>query len=191
MDSTATRSITKKDRKKIYNAVVRNNRRAKRMGKITRLSCSALRVWFSQQGGMCSICGEPLGDDYTFDHIIPMIAGGENVVSNLSLVHMKCNLKKGGRILKRQIVSCGLAHLILHRGSEMSENFAYEEHRDSLKQIGQGIISEGHVIKSSSQQPISAGTAAILLEESMIEIAGLLSELKRLRDKIYLESLEE
>ena len=55
------------------------------------------------QGHRCSICGGPLGLlDSHVDHVIPLIEGGEDTLSNCSLTHQSCNLRKGRRLVVGQ-----------------------------------------------------------------------------------------
>ena len=68
---------------------------------------------FLSQNGSCALCQKdlpPLSLDRdqlenpnqypTLDHIIPTSKGGTNRVSNLQLVHNKCNNDKGDRIVE-------------------------------------------------------------------------------------------
>ena len=45
--------------------------------------------------GKCAFCGEPLGDDQSLDHIVPVSKGGKNIWSNFQLTHDKCNKARG------------------------------------------------------------------------------------------------
>lgn len=46
----------------------------------------------------CRICTGPLSLlDAHLDHVVPLARGGADVISNLQLVHMNCNLRKGTR----------------------------------------------------------------------------------------------
>lgn len=49
-------------------------------------------------GGMCGICGDPLGDTVHFDHIIPVAKGGPHVRSNLQAAHPHCNIRKSDKM---------------------------------------------------------------------------------------------
>jgi 5-methylcytosine-specific restriction enzyme A len=50
----------------------------------------------------CWICGEPArpGDPLTGDHIVPRIAGGQDVRGNMHAAHRSCNSRRGagGRV---------------------------------------------------------------------------------------------
>lgn len=55
----------------------------------------------------CHICGEPI--DYTLkwpdpmcfvaDHVIPLVKGGRDHISNKAAAHAKCNSKKRARLI--------------------------------------------------------------------------------------------
>jgi 5-methylcytosine-specific restriction endonuclease McrA len=51
----------------------------------------------NRQKGKCAFCLTPLADDYHIDHHIPLALGGSNDISNLRLLHPKCNLIKGAK----------------------------------------------------------------------------------------------
>lgn len=54
------------------------------------------RYWiWKSQNGFCSICNEPLGNDFEIDHVKAFARGGETVRENLQAVHIGCNRKKG------------------------------------------------------------------------------------------------
>ena len=47
--------------------------------------------------GKCVKCGEPLGDDWHADHIIPFSKTGRTNVHEMQALCAPCNLKKGAR----------------------------------------------------------------------------------------------
>jgi 5-methylcytosine-specific restriction endonuclease McrA len=49
------------------------------------------------QGGCCALCGSPIGDDGSLDHILPKSRGGTNRQTNLRVVHRSCNVRRGNR----------------------------------------------------------------------------------------------
>ncbi len=49
---------------------------------------------FALQQGKCPCCGQPLGDDYHMDHIVPIALGGANVDDNIQLLRQRCNSQK-------------------------------------------------------------------------------------------------
>ena len=66
------------------------------------------RRLFAEQSGICAICGLPLPrlgsrhprhpDRASLDHIIPRSRGGKNDLSNLQLVHDRCNNEKADQV---------------------------------------------------------------------------------------------
>lgn len=49
---------------------------------------------FALQQGKCPCCGQPLGDDYHLDHIVPVAMGGPNIDENIQLLRQRCNNQK-------------------------------------------------------------------------------------------------
>lgn len=49
---------------------------------------------FNLQKGKCACCGEPLGDNYHLDHIVPINLGGANEDWNIQLLRQRCNNQK-------------------------------------------------------------------------------------------------
>ena len=55
---------------------------------------------------MCGICGDPTTrteshphpEAPVIDHIVPIVAGGEHVRSNVQCAHSRCNTLKGAAI---------------------------------------------------------------------------------------------
>lgn len=60
------------------------------------------RRLFSLQNGICVCCGLPLESaiEGQVDHQVPVSRGGEDIQSNISLVHAKCNLEKHNKTLE-------------------------------------------------------------------------------------------
>lgn len=55
------------------------------------------KLWSTR---VCPLCGEAMKDeDKSIDHIIPLSKGGENVLSNMQITHLRCNQKKSNRVL--------------------------------------------------------------------------------------------
>lgn len=44
-----------------------------------------------RDGSNCFLCGKPLGDDITLEHLIALSCGGKNNLSNMVLMHEACN----------------------------------------------------------------------------------------------------
>jgi 5-methylcytosine-specific restriction endonuclease McrA len=48
----------------------------------------------------CYLCGFSVSrNDLSFDHVIPLVAGGSHSSSNLRVSHLRCNIKKGTKII--------------------------------------------------------------------------------------------
>jgi hypothetical protein len=51
-----------------------------------------LQAILARDGNVCYFCKFPVAPaDYSIEHVIPLIAGGTNNLTNLALAHMKCN----------------------------------------------------------------------------------------------------
>ena len=48
-----------------------------------------------RDGTNCFYCGLPMEDDITLEHLIPLVSGGKNTLSNMVLCHEKCNQEAG------------------------------------------------------------------------------------------------
>jgi 5-methylcytosine-specific restriction endonuclease McrA len=46
-------------------------------------------------GGVCALCGLPLGSRVHVDHIRPVVFGGTDAVSNMRATHPSCNMRRG------------------------------------------------------------------------------------------------
>jgi hypothetical protein len=92
--SQALPRLTEAERKAA--AVALSQKRRARLrnagGTFTRADIAAL---YEQQQGKCAYCHQDLGDDISVDHWMPLILGGTNDPSNLKLMHVSCNAKKG------------------------------------------------------------------------------------------------
>jgi 5-methylcytosine-specific restriction endonuclease McrA len=52
-------------------------------------------VVIAQSGGVCALCGLPLGSRTHVDHVKPVAFGGTDDVSNLRATHPSCNMRRG------------------------------------------------------------------------------------------------
>ena len=57
-----------------------------------------------RDGDTCFLCGHPLGDDLTEEHLVPVTAGGPNHIANKALAHKGCNLRMGHLSVMEKIV---------------------------------------------------------------------------------------
>lgn len=72
-----------------------NRRARKNYGGGGKLSKGLAAQLFESQKGLCPCCGQPLGDDFQYDHIMPLALGGLHVDENIQLMRAVCNNKKG------------------------------------------------------------------------------------------------
>ena len=84
------RSKKNRDKQRVYE----NNRYERIKSSPGKLSSDIVNKLMKLQRGKCPCCGEPLGDDYHIDHIIPLSLGGSNTDENVQLLRAKCNLQK-------------------------------------------------------------------------------------------------
>lgn len=56
-----------------------------------------------RDGDDCWLCGDPLGDDITFEHLIPRSVRGSSHSVNLALAHEACNVLLGNKPLAEKI----------------------------------------------------------------------------------------
>jgi 5-methylcytosine-specific restriction endonuclease McrA len=71
------------------------NRRRKMAG--GKLSKDIVGILMEKQKGKCACCFKPLNGDFHLDHRMPIALGGENIDSNMQLLHSVCNLKKSAK----------------------------------------------------------------------------------------------
>lgn len=77
-----------------YHRIKEHNRRARKLESGGKLSNGLAEKLFKLQRGKCACCGNPLGDDYHLDHIMPLSLGGPNIDSNIQLLRQACNNQK-------------------------------------------------------------------------------------------------
>lgn len=73
-----------------------HKRRMRRRGNGSRETYTRKEI-FERDGWVCQICGSPVAENPTIDHIIPLIRGGNDAPSNVQLAHFSCNASKGAR----------------------------------------------------------------------------------------------
>ena len=70
------------------------NRKAKKLAYGGKLTPGLSAKLFALQRGKCACCGEPLGENYHMDHVMPLALGGPNTDDNMQLLRKICNLQK-------------------------------------------------------------------------------------------------
>ena len=60
-----------------------------------RLRSQNVRTLLARDGDACFLCGRPLGDDLTEEHLVPVTHGGPDHLANKVLAHAACNKRMG------------------------------------------------------------------------------------------------
>ncbi len=91
--------VNNPDRFRAQGVIYVGNRRARLKGLAGYVSIWALEFIWLRQKGLCELCQEPFGK-YTphVDHWIPLARGGTHELSNLRLLHRRCNLIKWAKL---------------------------------------------------------------------------------------------
>jgi 5-methylcytosine-specific restriction endonuclease McrA len=71
-----------------------HNRKARERANGGILSVGLAEKLFELQKGKCACCGQPLGEKYHMDHILPIVLGGPNEDWNIQLLRQRCNQQK-------------------------------------------------------------------------------------------------
>jgi len=75
-----------------------NKRRVRKLKVVSdQINDSKIKELFAEQWGTCYWCFAPL-TDYHLDHITPISRGGTDLISNLCLACVKCNLQKHNKL---------------------------------------------------------------------------------------------
>lgn len=48
-----------------------------------------------RDGDLCYLCDQPLDGERSIDHVVPLVKGGKDNMSNYRLAHHRCNALKG------------------------------------------------------------------------------------------------
>jgi len=71
---------------------------------------------------ICYLSGEPINlfeNTYNFDHMIPTTRGGQNILSNLGILHEVVNMMKGDLLPDELIYWC--EKILVHNGYEVNK----------------------------------------------------------------------
>lgn len=109
-DSPWGLTLTDEDLSQLRMAIAKRDRRESYEGRRETASAhtskrSVRQRIFERDGRECRGCGAT--DDLTLDHIMPVIAGGDNDDSNLQVLCRSCNSRKGGDCDSSQWVKYG------------------------------------------------------------------------------------
>lgn len=61
------------------------------------------KILIERDGTKCFMCGQEMGDDITLEHLVPLCSGGKNSLSNMVLMHEKCNRSLGNMPIHQKI----------------------------------------------------------------------------------------
>lgn len=78
-----------------------------------------------RDGDGCFLCGKPLGDDMTREHLLAVVDGGTNHLNNLVLAHAVCNHQMGALSIMAKI-RMREARLAIERGDGTNEEWSAE-----------------------------------------------------------------
>jgi 5-methylcytosine-specific restriction endonuclease McrA len=73
------------------------NRRARLRGAAGEHSLAEVWALYAKQKCLCAACKQSLDGNFHRDHIVPLVAGGTNFISNIQLLCGDCNRIKGPR----------------------------------------------------------------------------------------------
>jgi 5-methylcytosine-specific restriction endonuclease McrA len=72
--------------------------RRRNRARLQRQLLRTLEVLLSRDGNKCYLCSRDLMLPVHIDHIVPRARGGSEAITNLAVVHAKCNLHKSARL---------------------------------------------------------------------------------------------
>jgi len=75
-----------------------NKRRAQKADSGGTVTREDIRAQFERQKGKCYYCGNPAGEHYHADHVVPLSRGGAHIPSNIVIACPACNSKKNAKL---------------------------------------------------------------------------------------------
>jgi 5-methylcytosine-specific restriction endonuclease McrA len=75
-----------------------NKRRAQKAGSGGKVTKDDIRTQFKRQKGKCYYCGNPAGEHYHADHVVPLSRGGANIPENIVIACQTCNSRKNAKL---------------------------------------------------------------------------------------------
>lgn len=74
-----------------------------------------IKAMLKRQKEKCVVCKIDISNNYHIDHIMPLILGGSNEVSNIQLLCPTCNLNKGAKHPREFMAEKGLSYNASHK----------------------------------------------------------------------------
>lgn len=78
-------------------ALIKRRYRARKRNATGDHTLAQLEAMAERQGQKCANCRKSIQHSYHADHIVPLILGGSNDISNIQLLCKSCNCSKGGK----------------------------------------------------------------------------------------------
>lgn len=75
----------------------KHKRRARKRAAGGIFTASDIKKMLKQQKAKCIVCQTDITNSYHIDHIMPLVLGGSNNISNIQLLCQHCNLSKGAK----------------------------------------------------------------------------------------------
>lgn len=86
------------------------------------------QILSERDDGLCWWCSKPLDwRDAHLDHVIPLSFGGASIPSNLQLLHPRCNVLKGRRLIAIGPERRGQLDATRHLPDPRFQNYSEEE----------------------------------------------------------------
>ena len=79
------------------NREIKINNKAKRRGASGKFTKQQIENLLIKQKQKCACCNISISTEFHRDHIIPIVLGGNNEITNIQLLCKYCNLSKGGK----------------------------------------------------------------------------------------------
>jgi len=86
-----------KERHALNQRVNGHKRRARMRNVPGVITAADIKFLIGKQRGKCPVCRKKLGKKYHLDHIVPLVKGGTNELTNAQLLHPICNCSKQAR----------------------------------------------------------------------------------------------
>lgn len=106
--------------------------------KVTRMRRARVAAVVEKHGKDCWLCGKPIHDDLTMDHVLPRSKGGRATRDNLRPAHAECNVRRGNGPPPELLLT---ADMML---AQVGRNPKGENNEDCLSAKHEHAAAEGH-----------------------------------------------